>query len=384
MIPRPDAVEAVSDGLRRSRAVALIGPRQCGKTTLARQFVPVGSANYFDLEDPVSLARLAEPMTALLPLRGIVVLDEIQQRPDLFAVLRVLLDRDPLPSRFLLLGSASPRLMRHTSESLAGRLQVIELAPFGMSEVGVGDLNRHWLRGGLPPSYLAETDQDSAHWRAGLVRTLVERDIPRTATSLSWATLHRLWAMIAHMHGGIWSPSDPARSLGISQTAVRRYLDFFTGLYMVRQLQPWFENLGKRQVKSPKVYIRDSGVLHTLMGIGNLDQLLLHPRCGASWEGYIIEECIKATRCEEAYYWATHQGAELDLLLFRGGRRYGIEVKREDAPRMTKSMRVAMEDLKLDRLVVLYPGTTAYPAGDGVYVTPVTEIAGGLPALFAA
>ena len=183
---------------------------------------------------------------------------------------------------------------------------------------------------------------------------------------------------------GIWSPSDPARSLGISQTAVRRYLDFFTGLYMVRQLQPWFENLGKRQVKSPKVYIRDSGVLHTLMGIGNLDQLLLHPRCGASWEGYIIEECIKATRCEEAYYWATHQGAELDLLLFRGGRRYGIEVKREDAPRMTKSMRVAMEDLKLDRLVVLYPGTTAYPAGDGVYVTPVTEIAGGLPALFAA
>ncbi len=384
MTPRPDVVAQITASLRRSRAVLLVGPRQSGKTTIARTLVPADSANYFDLEDPVSLARLSEPMTALGDLRGLVVIDELQRRPSLFSVLRVLCDRTPLPAQFLLLGSASPGLLRGTSESLAGRIEIVELCPFGLCEVGSDHLERHWLRGGFPLSYLAESDEDSDAWRRSLVRTFLERDVPEVAGGLPSETLYRLWTMLAHQHGGVWSAADPARSLGIGETTVRRYLDVLAGLFVVRQLRPWYENMAKRQVRSPKVYVRDSGLLHTLLGLRTLDDLLRHPRCGASWEGYIIEEVLKCVPYDEAYFWGTHQGAELDLLLHARGRRYGVEVKREDAPRITKSMHIALADLGLERLTVIYPGVRAYSLSEKVHVMPVRELAAQRRSLTAA
>lgn len=382
MIGRPAEIRRIRQGLRRSRVVALVGPRQCGKTTLARELVPSGSANYFDLEDPASLARLEEPMTALSRLRGTVVIDEVQRRPDLFPVLRVLADRRPLPARFLVLGSASLDLMRQSAESLAGRLEVVPLSGLSLAEVGVGSLDRLWLRGGFPPSYLARSAEDSLTWRRDLVRTILERDLPQLGVTIPSAALLRFWSMLAHYHAGLWNAAEFARSLGVSEPTVRRYLDLLGGLYMVRQLPPWHENLGKRQVKSPKVYIRDCGLLHQLLGIRTGSNLLAHPRCGASWEGFAIEEALKAIRPDEAYFWATHTGAELDLLVFKQGRRLGVEVKRADAPRVTPSMRAALHDLRLDQLVVLYPGKISYSLGDRVSVCPLEAVAEGTAGLF--
>jgi predicted AAA+ superfamily ATPase len=336
-----------------------------------------GSGRYFDLEDPVSLERLAEPMTALAGLRGTIVIDEIQRRPELFPVLRVLADRVPLPARFLVLGSASPELLRQASESLAGRLETIELGGLSLKEVGKEAMARHWLRGGFPLAFLARTDADSVTWRKQLVQTFLERDVPALGVRLPATMLRRLWTMLAHTHGGVWSASDPARSLGISEPTVRKYVDLLTGLFMVRQLQPWHENLGKRQVKSPKVYVRDTGLLHVLLGIHTEADLAFHPRSGASWEGYAIEEILRAAEPDEAYFWATHQGAELDLFLIKDGRRYGVELKRSDAPRLTPSMRIAMKDLRLDGLTVLYPGAVSYSLGDRMKVEPVTRLASG-------
>lgn len=382
MIDRPAEIRRIRQGLRRSRVVALVGPRQCGKTTLARELVPAGSANYFDLEDPASLSRFEEPMTALSRLRGTVVIDEVQRRPDLFPVLRVLADRRPLPARFLVLGSASPDLLRQSAESLAGRLEVVPLSGFSLGEVGAGSLGRLWLRGGFPPSYLARSAEDSLTWRRDLVRTFLERDLPQLGVTIPSAALLRFWSMLAHYHGGVWNAAEFARSLGVSEPTVRRYLDLLSGLYMVRQLPPWHENVGKRQVKSPKVYVRDSGLLHQLLGIRAESNLLSHPRCGASWEGFAIEETLKAVRPDEAYFWATHTGAELDLLLLKEGRRLGVEVKRADAPRVTPSMRAALHDLRLEHLVVLYPGETGYPLGDRVSVRPLEAVAEGTKGLF--
>ena len=362
--------------------MALVGPRQCGKTTLARELVPAGSANYFDLEDPASLARLDEPMTALSRLKGTVVIDEVQRRPDLFPVLRVLVDRRPLPARFLVLGSASPDLLRQSAESLAGRLEVVQLSGFSLGEVGAGSLDRLWLRGGFPPSYLARSAEDSVTWRRDLVRTFLERDLPALGVTIPSAALLRFWSMLAHYHGGVWNAAEFARSLGVSAPTVRRYLDLLSGLFMVRQLPPWHENLGKRQVKSPKVYVRDSGLLHQLLGIRSASSLLSHPRCGASWEGCAIEETLKAVRPDKAYFWATHTGAELDLLLIEDGRRLGVEVKRADAPRVTPSMRAALRDLRLEQLVVLYPGDASFPLGDRVTVRPLESVAEGTAGLF--
>lgn len=375
MVERVQALGQLRRALKRSRVVALVGPRQCGKTTLARQLVRPDSLNYFDLEDPASLARLAEPMLALAPLRGVVVIDEVQRRPDLFPVLRVLADRKPLSARFLILGSASPALLHQSSETLAGRVETIALSGFNLSEVGAAQMSRHWLRGGYPRAFLARSNADSLAWRQQFIQTFVERDLPQLGINIAAQAMLRFWTMTAHYHGNLWNAAEPARSLGVSEPTVRRYLDTLTGLFMVRQLQPWHENLGKRQVKSPKVYLRDSGLLHQLLGIRAERDLLSHPKSGASWEGYAIEEALNRLQPEEAYFWATHQGAELDLLLFKDGRRLGLEMKRTDAPALTPSMRIALEDLRLERLVVLYPGNRRYPLAERVEAVPVSLLA---------
>lgn len=375
MIARTHSIARLEIALSRSRITLLIGPRQCGKTTIARQFVPSDSANYFDLEDPVSLARLEEPMTALAPLTGLVVIDEVQRRPELFPILRVLADRQPLPARFLILGSAAPELLRQSSESLAGRMEIVAMSGFSLAEVGNEQQSRHWLRGGFPCSYLAASDNDSSAWLKSFTLTLVERDIPQLGIGVPAAMLIRFWTMLAHCHGQIWNAAPPARSLGVSEPTVRRYLDLLEGVFMVRQLQPWHANLKKRQVKSPKVYFRDSGVLHNLLGIRGDRELLNHPACGASWEGYVIEEAIRVVSPDESYFWATHNGAELDLLLVKNGFRIGIECKRSDAPRLTPSMRTSLTDVELDRLVVIYPGTRRYSLAEGVEVLPLVELA---------
>ena len=376
MFVRTTDLALVRTALRRSRVVALLGPRQCGKTTLAREFISADSPNYFDLEDPTSLARLAEPETSLRPLKGLVVIDEVQRRPELFPILRVLADRRPLPARFLLLGSAAPELLRQASESLAGRIETVPLEGFRLADLGAGAQPRHWLRGGFPLAFTARSDADSFAWRRQFLQTFLERDLPQLGLGTPSAALHRFWSMVAHYHGQIWNAADPARALGVNESTVRRYLDLMTGVFMVRQLPPWFENLGKRQVKAPKVYVRDSGLLHALLGLGTQRDLEHHPKLGASWEGYAVEEVLKALRPDEAYFWATHNGAEIDLLLFKGGKRIGVECKRADAPTFTPSMRIALTDLKLDQLIVVYPGERRYRLDKRVEVVPLAELVG--------
>jgi uncharacterized protein len=371
MIARTSDLELVRAALKRSRVVALLGPRQCGKTTLARQFVPAESLNYFDLEDPQSLARLTDPDIALRPLKRLVVIDEIQRRADLFPLIRVLADRKPLPARFLILGSASPDLLRQSSETLAGRLEMIQLEGFRLADLGASAQAKHWLRGGFPLSFTARTEVDSLSWRRQFLQTFLERDIPQLGITIPAVALRRFWSMVAHYHGQIWNAAELSRALAVSESTVRRYLDLMAGVFMVRQLPPWFENLSKRQVKAPKVYVRDTGLLHALLGIANQRDLEHHPKVGASWEGYAVEEVLKALRPDDAYFWATHQGAELDLLLFKRGRRIGIECKRADAPVLTSSMRIAMTDLKLDELWVVYPGKKRYMLAKKVEVVPL-------------
>ena len=374
MIARRVDLGNVLNALRRSRIVALLCARQCGKTTLARQLVPSASLNYFDLEDARSLSRLSEPDSALRPLKGLVVLDEIQRRPDLFPVLRVLADRRPLPARFLILGSAAPGLLRQSSETLAGRLETVTLEGFRLADLGAAAQPRHWLRGGFPLAYTARSDADSVAWRQQFIQTFVERDVLQLRPAIPAVSLRRFWTMLAHYHAQTWHGAELARALAVSEPTVRRYLDLLTGAYMLRQLPPWHENLGKRQVRSPKVYVRYSGLLHTLLGIGSRRDLEFHPKVGASWEGYAVEEVLKALRPDEAYFWATHQGAELDLLLFKRGRRIGVECKRMDAPRLTPSMRIALADMRIDRLLVAYPGPTRYKLTRNVEVVPLSQL----------
>ena len=350
-------------------AVAILGPRQCGKTTLARQFAQAaarrGPVAFFDLEDPVDRERLRAPKSVLEPLDGLIVIDEVQRAPELFSVLRVLIDR-PKPARrrprFLLLGSASPQLLRQGSESLAGRLRFVELAPFQLGEVGAEKLRRLWSRGGFPRSFLARADRESLQWRQAFMETYLERDIPALGLQIPAASLRRFWLMLSHYHGQIFNASEIGRSLGAADTTVRRYLDILSGTFMVRQLPPWIENIAKRQVKSPKIYFRDSGVLHALWGAADERALLHHPKMGASWEGFALEEVARAHGASEreAYFWAAHSGAELDLLIVKDGRRMGFEIKFSDAPGVTASMRTALSDLKLDSLTVVYPGDRAF------------------------
>jgi predicted AAA+ superfamily ATPase len=373
MIPRRGLDRDVRAALRRSPIVSLLGPRQCGKSTLARQ-IGGAPAHVFDLEDPADVARLAQPQTALSPLRGLVVIDEVQFQPDLFPLLRVLADRRPTRTRFLLLGSASPDLIRRSSESLAGRVAFVPMGGFGLPDVGAAALRRLWLRGGFPRAFLATTDDASRQWREDFVQTFLERDIRKFGIEVPAQVLRRLWTMLAHYHGQIWNASELARSLGEAHTTVRRHLDILCGALMVRQLPPWFENLGKRQVKSPKVYLRDSGTLHALLGLSTFADLEGHPKIGASWEGFVIEHVLRRTGERDAYFWATPSGAELDLLVFVRGRRIGVEVKYADAPRMTTSMAIAQQDLKLDRLLVVYPGEASYALRPGIDVVAIREL----------
>ena len=375
MIRRGTEMRLVRAALKRSRVVALIGPRQSGKTTLARHFLAAEALGYFDLEDPFSLARLDQPMTTLQDLKGLVVIDEIQRRPELFPVLRVLSDRTPLSARFLILGSASPELLRQSSESLAGRISIIQMSGFSLAEIGAESQNLLWRRGGYPLSFTAPTEETSLEWRKDFVRTFLERDIPQFGFNIPSTSLFRFWSLVAHYHGQVWNIAEAARTLNVGETTARRYIDLLQDLFMVRLLQPWHANLGKRQVKTPKVYIRDTGLLHYLLGIRTEQELLLHPRSGASWEGYVIEEVIKATLPDEAYFWGTHSGAELDLLLIKNGKRIGIECKRMDAPRLTPSMRSAFTDLGLSKLLVIYPGPHSYTLAENIQTVPLKLLA---------
>lgn len=376
MISRSQIKDSVQLALLRSRVVALVGPRQCGKTTIAREFVAVNSPNYFDLEDPVSLARLDEPKTALEGLQGLVVIDEVQRRPELFPILRVLADRRPQPAQFLILGSASPELLSQSSESLAGRLEVLEMGGFSLSEVGDHQLERLWLRGGFPLSYLADGERDSMVWRQQFIRSFFERDLLQFHPGVASATMMRFATMLAHYHAQTWNASEIAGSLGVTPPTCRRYLDALTGAFLIRQLQPWHQNLGKRQVKAPKIYFRDSGLLHCLSGIRTQADLLTNPKLGASWEGFVIEGMIRKEAPDDVYFWGTHSGAELDLLFIKDGRRSGVEIKRADAPKLSASMKTAIQDLKLDQLTVIYPGAQTYSLAENVVVKPISGLWG--------
>lgn len=378
MIRRPVLNKAVQQALRESPVVALVGPRQCGKTTLAREIAQGRAADYFDLEDPVDVARLTTPELALGDLKGLVVIDEIQRRPDLLELLRVLADRRGTPARFLLLGSASLDLMRGVSESLAGRVRFIDMGGFSVAEVGPQHVQTLWLRGGFPRSFLAASENRSVAWRSDFVRTFLERDIPQLGISIPAQTLRRFWGMIAHFHGQIWTGTDFARSLGTSQPTARKYLDILSGAYVVRQLPPWFENIGKRQVKAPKIYVRDSGLLHALLSLRTRRDLMAHLKYGASWEGFAIEQVLSLLRPAESYFWATHAGAELDLMIVQNGKRLGFEMKCTDAPTMTKSMAVAIEDLRLSHLYVVYPGTRSYRLARAVEVVSLIDLPASL------
>lgn len=377
-IERPHLRQQLAGLLQAFRAVELVGPRQVGKTTLARQFIDVASPHYFDLEDPISRQRLAQPMTALADLQGLVVIDEVQHLPALPETLRVLMDRPErmhLNGQYLLLGSAAPRVM-HKSESLLGRAVTLEVSGFDIRETGTGapTVQQIWLRGGFPAAFLAPDDLTSTQWRNAAIQRHVSGDLPLLGMNAPAPLMTRFWQMLAHYHGQTWNAAEPARSLGISESTVRRYLDYLTQTFMVRQLQPWHQNLAKRQVKAPKIYFRDTGLLHALLGIRNLPQLLAHPLSGASWEGFALEQVLRIAQPDQAYFWATHQGAELDLLMFKDQRRIGVEFKRSDAPKLTPSMRIALEDLQLDALYVVYPGPHRYALAPRVEAVPLAAL----------
>jgi uncharacterized protein len=374
-VERPDFITAIHRAFEITPSVALLGPRQCGKTTLARDYIArwapdLPRSSYFDLEDPTDLIRLDDAKQALGDLRGLVVIDEIQRRPELFPILRTLIDRNDRPARFLILGSASRDLIRQGSESLAGRISFVEITPFSASEVGSAELDRLWLRGGFPLSFLAPSIQASTAWRKTFIRTFLERDIPALGIQVPPPTIRRFWQMLVHFHGQTFKASEIGTSLGVSDTTASRYLDILTGTFMLRRLQPWFANIGKRQVKRPKIYFRDSGIFHSLLGAQERDDLLVHPKLGASWEGFALEEVIRLHGAdeEEVFFWAVHQQAELDLLIVRGTEKLGFEFKYGSAPRMTRSLAKARELLGLESLTIVYPGDTDYSLADGIRV----------------
>jgi predicted AAA+ superfamily ATPase len=363
MLHRTLHLDRVRRLLRQFPVVAILGARQVGKTTLAGEVRKGWNERHaFDLESPADLGRLTDPDLALRPLKGLVVLDEIQRKPDLFPLLRVLADRRPIRTRFLILGSASPEMLRQGNESLAGRIAYYPLDGFSLQEVGVANHEKLWLRGGFPDSYLASSNAKSVAWRQQFVSTFLERDIPQLGIQVGAATLRRFWTMLAHYHGQVWNASEFGRSFGVSDTTVRHYLDILTSAFVVRQLQPWHENLKKRQVKSPKVYLSDSGILHSLLGLSSKADVDAHPKLGASWEGFVTCQVVSRLNVQphECFFWATHAGAELDLLAVRGRRRWGFEIKRTSAPAITPSMRTALADLKLQRLFVIHAGEHSF------------------------
>lgn len=368
---RSEFINEISQAFAVHPIVAILGPRQCGKTTLARQFIQslgdkFPQRNYFDLENPTDLARLANSSLALENLTGLIVIDEIQKIPDLFPVLRVLIDRPNNSQQYLILGSASRQLIHQSSETLAGRIRYIELTPFSYPEVD--HLQTLWLRGGFPRSYLAADDEQSYLWREAYIQTFLEQDIPNLGIKIPAAQLRRFWMMLAHYHGNTLNASELGRSLSVNHKTVRNYIDILTGTFMIRELQPWFENISKRQVKSSKIYFRDSGIFHSLLGVGDFNALLRYPKLGASWEGLALEEVIRFEQLSpgSCYYWATQADAELDLLIFKNSKRQGFEFKYTDAPKITKSMKIAIQDLKLDQLTVIFPGKQEFPLAKNV------------------
>lgn len=353
--------------------VALLGPRQCGKTTLAKQYVQGSPENYFDLEDPDDLIRLENSKLTLSRLKNLITLDEIQRLPEIFPLLRVLVDNKKLDQKYLILGSASRELIRQSSETLAGRISYIELTPFNSREVD--NLNQLWLRGGFPRSYLANNQTISYAWRKEYIRTYLEQDIQMMGIQVSPENLRRFWMMLVHYHGNIFNASEIGRSLNLSHTTAKNYLDILSHTFMIRELKPWFENIGKRQVKSSKIYFRDSGIMHALLGISDESSLMLNPKLGASWEGFALEEIIRFIGADplDCYFWATQANAELDLLVHQDGKRLGFEFKYSDMPQMTKSMHIALEDLKLDQLIVIYPGDKSYHPQKNVFICGLNE-----------
>jgi len=378
MIDRRHEIDTLEGLLSRHPVVGIVGARQVGKTTLARAVVKRSkrSVAYFDLENPEDAARLSDPMLALKDLRGLVVIDEIQRRQDLFPTIRVLTDRPRSSTRFLVLGSASPDLLRQGSETLAGRIVYHELTGFCSDEVGIRNRRRLWLRGGFPRAYLSRSRAGSDEWRRGFIRTFLERDVPQLGIGIRSTTLRRFWTMLAHWHGQIWNASEFGRSFGVADTTIRNYLDILTSALVVRQLQPWFENISKRQVKAPKVYIADSGLLHTLLGLTTMHDLEGHPKIGASWEGFAIENVVRQLGVErsDCFFWATHGGAELDLLVVRGRKRFGFEIKRTTTPRLTPSMGIALEDLNLNSLDVIHSGESTFPLAKRVRALSFSRI----------
>jgi predicted AAA+ superfamily ATPase len=374
MIQRPVIQGAIRRGLEQSPGVALLGPRQCGKTTLAREVALQQGAKIFDLEDPADAAALENPMLALQSLKGLVVLDEVQRKPDLFPILRVLMDRPGSPAKFLLLGSASPFLVHGVTESLAGRVSFIDLQGSSLDEVGRGHQKKLWERGGFPRSFLSQDDAGSYKWRRDFIRTFVEKDFATLGFGSTPSSLGRLWQMAAHYHGQALNASEIGRSLGESYKTVQRHLELLEGAFMIRLLRPWFENMGKRLIRSPKLYIRDSGLLHGLLGIERHDLLLGHPKLGASWEGFALEQVLMMFPSTDVWYWGTQGGAELDLLLMHGGKRWGFEFKCTDAPSSSKSMHSAIESLGLEHLWVIYPGERGYPISDRITVMPLKDM----------
>ncbi len=374
MIQRTYYLDRLKTAVSRSPVTALLGPRQCGKTTLARQFTQFEPSTFFDVESLPDQRRLQNPELMLGSLHGLVVLDEIQEMPELFQVLRVLVDRPENQARFLILGSASPEIIKFASETLAGRLEFIELQGFDLSETGPGTWESLWLRGGFPRSFLADTEEDSLAWREGFIRTFLERDIPQLGINIPAINMRRFWTMLAHYHGQTWNASEISRSMGLSDKTVRSYLDILTGTFLIRQLQPWFENLGKRQVKSPKIYFRDPGLLHSLLDIRNMHSLLGHPKVGASWEGFALEQALQILRPNTPYFWGTHAGAELDLVFQMQGKRYGMEIKFNEAPTLTPSMRISSAELFLDHLWIIYPGKEIYPVTDRITALPLKDL----------
>ena len=376
-VDRPRDLADLKNALEYSRAVVLVGPRQCGKTTLARELLGSDSPNYFDLEDEADLNRLENASFALGHLKGLVVIDEIQRRPDLFPILRVLIDRPDNAAQFLILGSASPDLLRQSSETLAGRIATIELSGFSLIDVGTDAIRTLWLRGGFPRSFLATSEASSYFWRKNFCRDFLERDLRLMGFDVAPALIGRLWKMLAHYHGQNLNSAELGRSLQISAPTARKYIDVLSGAFMIRQLQPWFENIKKRQIKSPKIYFRDTGIFHYQLGIEDEAALLRHPKLGASWEGFILEQAIRFFNPEDQYFWSTQSEAELDLLMFIKGKRIGLECKFTDTPKVTASMRSAMTLLSLEHLYVVYTGSKHYMLDETIEVLPVSLLIKG-------
>lgn len=368
-------LDKIEQAFRVTKVVAILGPRQCGKTTAATQYIDKHALfpkqNYFDLENYRDRERLSDPLLALSSLSGLIVIDEVQRAPALFETLRVLVDNKELDQKYLILGSASRDLIAQSSETLAGRVTYLELTPFMFDEIH--QMENLWVRGGYPLSVLGAEDEISVAWRKGYIKTFLERDIPALGINIPAEQLRRFWMMLTHYHGNIFNASELGRSLGMSHKMMKEYVDILTGTFMVRQLQPWYENIGKRQIKTPKIYIRDSGIFHTLIGVNNYSDLLVNPKLGASWEGFALEQIIfhLDAQQEECYFWGTHQQAELDLLIIKNGKKLGFEIKYSGAPKLTKSMQIAQKDLALDSLTVVYPGDIEYPLTKDIHVKPL-------------